>query len=321
MATAAQTIEALVPVGKLAGLLPGSLERIMRALKEAEGQNLIPMSQKGGGKGRVELQPQHHTNFAIGIMAPDTIAQAAAVVPVYRALIPVQKTVTHTDYAGDEVITRSKTYRRGKPTLLSGMLPWDNPPDVDLGQTLEKILLDFDTIAAEIPILECTAWRVRPWVEITFRINHAVTETLAFGPAPDLLAALTTAPDWMRPAGTCFSMPVVFFRILAELARDSMRQGQQISSNAAGGTAAEDANTTTPAAGGTGPASVDKASQPGGNPVISAEATSQQDSDENKKGQSHRPSASHGSPSSDHPNQRKDEPPWPISNSPIQSAG
>jgi hypothetical protein len=96
--------------------------------------------------------------------------------------------------------------------------------------------------------------------------------------------------------------------------------------------------TTTPATGGAGPASVDstkvktKASQPGCPPVkpktIATDVSedvdqdvNQEDSDEKKRGQSPHPFSSLGSPSSDRSNQRKDEPPWPISNSQTQSAG
>jgi hypothetical protein len=86
--------------------------------------------------------------------------------------------------------------------------------------------------------------------------------------------------------------------------------------------------TTTPATGGAGPASVDstkvktKASQPGCPPVkpipIATDVSedvdqdvNQEDSDEKKRGQSPPPFSSHGSPSCDRSNQRKDEPPWP----------
>jgi len=238
MTTAAQTVEAVATAGEAGGLTLSGLERTMRFLKEAEGQNLIPMSRKGGGKGRVDLQPPHFVNFKIGIMAADTVTQVAAVVPVYRALIPVRKTITRTEVVGDEVVARSKTYQRGQPTLLSGMLPWDNPPDKNLGQALETILLDYDTIAAEVPIIECATWRTRPWVEITFRVGNGVTETHAFGPAPDLLAPLAAQSTWSRPAGVCFFLPDAIIRILSELARNSVRQEQQLSSDAAHGVAA-----------------------------------------------------------------------------------
>jgi hypothetical protein len=50
--------------------------------------------------------------------------------------------------------------------------------------------------------------------------------------------------------------------------------------------------TTTPATGGTGPASIDQASQPGANPVNDAVGSNQQDSDERERGQSPTPSTS-----------------------------
>jgi len=77
--------------------------------------------------------------------------------------------------------------------------------------------------------------------------------------------------------------------------------------------------TTTPATGGAGPASVVKSSklakvsQPSGNSVDLAGVLTrpqQQDSDEKKRGQSPPPFSSHGSPSSDPTDQQKDEPPW-----------
>jgi hypothetical protein len=319
MATAAQTIEALAPAFEPAGLTLGSLGRTMRALKEADGPELVPKSMKGGGKGRVDLQSPHLVNFGIAIMAADTITQAAAVVPIYRALIPVQKKVVRTEVVGDEVIARSKTYERWGPTLLSSMLPWEDPPDIDLGKSLEIILRKYDAVTAEIPIAECVAWRVRPWVEITFRISDDVTETYAYGPAPDLLAPLSAWLTWSRPPGACFSMPVAVFKTLAELAHDGAH-GQQTSSNEAGGTASKDTKTTTPATGGTGPASTDEASQPGVDPVKTADSNNQQDSDERERGQSPAPSSSLGSPSSDQTDQLEGEILWPRSNLRTQSA-
>jgi hypothetical protein len=84
-------------------------------------------------------------------------------------------------------------------------------------------------------------------------------------------------------------------------------------------TSSTSSETTTPATGGAGPASVvkssklTKANQPSGNSGDLAGALSrphQQDSDEKKRGQSPHPFSSHGSPSSDRSNQRKDEPLW-----------
>jgi hypothetical protein len=69
--------------------------------------------------------------------------------------------------------------------------------------------------------------------------------------------------------------------------------------------------TTTPATGGTGPASIDQASQPGANPVNDAVGSNQQDSDERERGQSHPSFSSLGSPSSGQTDQLEDEPLWP----------
>jgi hypothetical protein len=77
--------------------------------------------------------------------------------------------------------------------------------------------------------------------------------------------------------------------------------------------------TTTPATGGTGPASIETASQPGANPVNIARLDSQQDSDERERGQSPTPSSSLGSPSSGQTDQLKDETLWPNARFRIQS--
>jgi hypothetical protein len=285
----------------------------------------MPKSKKGGGTGRVDLQRPHLVNFAIALMAADTITQAAAVVPVYRSLILVEKTSITTERIGDEVITRSRTLRRMRPertTILTsaGEPPlWVDPPDVDLGEALENILQRYDP-RIEAAIKECVAWRSRPWVEITFRTGPNETETHAFGPAPDLFTGLSTYSTRTRPPGACFAMPVEVFKILAKLARDAERDlGPKPSSDAAGKAAAEAPETATPAQDVTGPASVDMASQPGANPVDLAEVTSQQDSGEKERGQRPPPS-SHGSPSSDPSDRPKDEP-WPRSNLQMQSAG
>jgi hypothetical protein len=328
VATTAQTIEELDPTLRPAGLTLGSLERVTRMLKQSNDPDLLPKSKKGGGTGGIDLQPRHLVNLKLAFAAADTAAEAPAVVPVYRALIPVQVTVTATeDHGGGKVAARSETKRREMPgrTLLATAdhLPvWDDPPDIDLGTFLENVLRRYDP-RVEAEIKEFAVWRARPWAEITARTGPGVTETWAFGPAPDLLAPFSAPWIWTRPPGVCCSLPVEVFKILGRLARDGMRQDQRLSSDAAGGTAAEDTETTTPAAGGTGPASVvdaSKASQPGGNPVIS-EVSTQQDSDANKKGQSSPPSASHGSPSSDFTDQPKDDPPWPSSSLSMPAAG
>jgi hypothetical protein len=299
MATSAETIEQTAPELAKAGRTVGSLERLMKTLKATDDPTVMPKSPKGGGAGAVQLQPRHFANYMIAVMAAETVVHAASVVPVYRALIPVRKTIVRTEYAGDEVVTRSKTYQRGKPTLLSSMLPWDNPPNTELGQALENILLNYDAMAADVPILKCAAWWAQPWAEITFRVGNGVTETHAFGPAPDLLQPLLAPSTWVRPPGGCFFLPVPIFSILARLAREGLRAaGYKISSDAAGGTAAEDTKTATPATGGTGPASADTlASQPGGDPVNLAGQSNQQDSGRKKREQSPPPFSPHGSPS------------------------
>jgi hypothetical protein len=327
VATSAQTIEELDPTLRPAGLTLGSLERVTRMLKQADDKTLLPKSKKGGGVGGIDLQPRHLVNLTLAIAAADTAAEAPAVVPVYRALIPVQVTITATeDHGGGKVAVRSETKRREMPgrTLLATadhLPPWEDPPDIDLGTFLENVLRRYDP-RVEAEIKEFAVWRARPWAEITARTGPGVTETWAFGPAPDLLAPFSAPWIWTRPPGVCCSLPVEVFKILGRLARDGMRQsGPQPSSDAAGGTAAEDTETTTPAAGGTGPAPVDAmVSQPSGDSVDLADGSNQQDSAKKREEQCSAPSAPHGSPSSDLPDRPKDKPPW-ISSLPMDAAG
>jgi hypothetical protein len=118
-------------------------------------------------------------------------------------------------------------------------------------------------------------------------------------------------------------VPFRMFELIADLARDGERgHGHKPSSDAAGGTAAEDTETATPAAVGTGPASADAmASQPGGDPVNLADESSQQNSDEKERGQRSPPFEPPGSPSSEPPDRPKEEPRWLRSNLPMRSAG
>jgi hypothetical protein len=323
MATTAQTIEKVAPAVAAAGLTPGGLDRLMRSLKEANDPDLMPKARKGGGTGGVDLQTRHHMNFAFAIMAADTIAEAPSVVPIYRALIPIQVTRTQVEYGDDnQVILRTTSYGRGHPPPLYCMKPWDDPPDTDLGQALENILRNYDALPAR-PISECLVWRAHPWVEITFHITPFIRETWGFGPAPDLLAPLSAPWTLEKPAGVCFSAPTEMFRVLADLVRDAERDhGHKSSSDAAGGAAGADTETATPAAGGTGPASVDDiAGQPGCSPVNPDDVTSHQDSGKKKRRQRSAPSAPHGPPSTAFMDQWKDVPPWQKSNLPMGSAG
>jgi hypothetical protein len=328
MATSFEIIEQTAPELAAAGLTPGGLDRLMQALKKANDPDLMPRGGRGGAARAAQLQVRHFANYLIAIMATDAVVHAASVVPVYRALIPIQKTIIKTERVGGEVVTRSTTYRRklpGPTTLLSGSGDppvWDDPSDIDLGLLLENTLRHYDSLI-ESQIKECVAWRARPWVELTVRNASDLTETWAFGPAPDLLAPLLARANWTRPVGVSFSMPVAVFKILAELARDDAPVvGHKNSSDAADGTAAEDTKTATPAAVGTGPASADAlASQPSGNSVNLAGRSNQQDSGKKKRRQRSASSSSPGSPSSDPSDKPKDEPPWPQSNLRTQLAG
>jgi hypothetical protein len=332
MATAAQTIESVMPDLEGVGYKPSTLAQLVWRM---QGGDLIPKAGKGGGIVGIDLQVPPLTNFAIGIAAVEIIKEAAAVVPVYRALIPIQKTITTTECDGlGKIVIRLETKRRILPeprTLLSTVdrpltealaEVWNDPPDIDLGLLLENTLRHYDP-SVEAQIKEFLVWRSRPWAELTVRNAPGVTETWTFGPAPDRLEPSATSSAWTQPSGICFSMPVGIFKTLARLAHDSVRQDQQHSSDAAAEAAVEDAETMTPAAVGARPASVDNSpmvNQPGSRPVI-LQGHAQQDSDANKRGQSPHTSASRGSPSSDHSDQRRDVPPWPSSNSPRRSAG
>jgi hypothetical protein len=249
MATSVDTIERTAPELEAAGLTVGALDRLMQTLKKPNDPDIMPRSPKGGGPRSAHLREKHLTNYAIGVMATDTIVHAASIVPDYRALIPVQMTKTRTMGSLDgETESKLTVYSRWLPPSGNAPLLWKDPPNVNFGEFLEHLLREHDAITerykqtygAEIyPILECMTWRARPWVEITLYHEPWETQTFAFGPEPDLLSATVMSSFWTRPAGVCFSMPPNVFKILAELARDTERVlGGRHTSDAAHGMAA-----------------------------------------------------------------------------------
>jgi hypothetical protein len=161
-----------------------------------------------------------------------------------------------------------------------------------------------------VPILKCAAWWAQPWVEITFSVGPTVTETYAFGPAPDLLQPLLSPTVWERPPGGCFYLPVGVIGILARMAREGLE--------AAGYKIVPKTTTPTRRATGSAPVDFSCASQPGCTPVASGpNIVGLKDSGRKKRGQSS-PALSG---SSNPPDRQKDEPPWQRSNWRIWSAG
>jgi hypothetical protein len=249
MATSTDTIERTIPDLEPAGLTVGGLDRLMQALKKPDDPDLMPKSRQGGGGGAAHLRERHLTNYAIGVMAADPVVHAASVVPVYRSLIPVQMTATQTTSSLDgETESKSIVFTRWLEPSGNSPRLWKDPPNVNFGEFLEHLLREHDAITARheqtygaeiYPILDCTVWRAKPWVEITLYAEPWETQTFAFGPEPDLLSATVMSSFWARPPGVCFSMPVNVFKILAELARDTERVlGGRHSSDAARGMAA-----------------------------------------------------------------------------------
>jgi hypothetical protein len=245
MATSAETIERTIPDLEPAGLTVGGLDRLMQTLKKPNDPDLMPKSRTGPGiRGATHLREKHLTNYAIGVMATDTVVHAASVVPVYRALIPVQMTKTRaTPLLDGQTESKSTVFSRWLAPSGNSPLLWKDPPNVNLGEFLEHLLHEHDAITARYkqtygaeiyPILDCTAWRAKPWVEITLYHEPWETQTFAFGPEPDLLSATVMSSFWTRPPGVSFTMPVNVFKILAELARDTERVlGGRNSSDAA----------------------------------------------------------------------------------------
>jgi hypothetical protein len=315
MATGAQATER---VAKPMGVSLTLVERAARILKEADA-DLWPKAKKGGGKGAAHVMPSHLVNLLLALMTADPITEAPEIVPRYRALIPGR-------YRGHDVDVFEHGHVDGMADILNDFCPGSN-----LGERLEGLVRNLmngeNRSRASKLLRSLTVGRShQSGGEITASIEVS-TGTIEFVvPIGDLFSSMQMQNDTEHSGipeaaiSDTKSVPFRIFEIMADLVLDTERElGQSTSSDAAGDTAAKDVETTTPATVATGPAHVDKASQPGANPVSPADVSNQQDSDEKERGQSPAPSSSYGSPSSKPSARSKDEPPWPRSNSPTHA--
>jgi hypothetical protein len=319
MTTGAQATEA---IAKSTGVSLTLVERAARILKEADA-DLWPKAKKGGGKGAAHVTPSHLVNLLLALMTADPITEAPEVVPRYRNLIPGR----YDDPDVDVFETESVDHIDRLTGILNEFCPGSN-----LGERLEGLVRTLMKLEDRSQVRK----RLGSFtVGRSYQSGGAISASLEVStgtvgfvvPIGDLLSSMQdAAEDSANPEAAISntkSVPFRIFEILADLALDTERMlGRSASSDAAGGTAAEDTETATPAAGGTGPASADAmASQPSANSVNLGRSSDHQDSGQKKRGQRPPPFEPHGSPSFDPSDRPKDEPPWPQSNLRMQSAG
>jgi hypothetical protein len=319
MTTGAQATEA---IAKATGVSLTLVERAARILKEADA-DLWPKAKKGGGKGAAHVTPAHLVNLLLTLMGADPLTEAPAIVPRYRNLIA--ESPHHPEE--DVFETESFNHRDRMSAILDEFCPGSN-----LGERLEGLirnLMDVETRnrARKRLGLFTVGRSHQDGGRITASLDVLPGVVNFVEPLGDLFPSMQNGAE---PSGTPKAaisqtkvVPFAIFEILADLALDTERaHGHKPSSDAAGGAAAEDVKTTTPATGGAGPASADAlAGQPGGNPVNLAGESTQQDSGRKEREQSSPPSSPPGSPSSEPPDRPKEESSWPRSSLRMPSAG
>jgi hypothetical protein len=310
MATATQAIE---KIAEATGQYTASVALLARHCRNKQDDRgpLWPRSSQGGRSGAAHVNEFHAINLTIGMLATNTLAQAVEQIARYRALNrmgnplrPIGSTVLSgnmTDYPADVIAD-------------------DLCPGSTLGEALENLVRSMMShekrAQACEKIRDVTVFRSTETAYI-----NTICGTVAYYKAPPgLLSVMMDEPNFEeKPEAEMritASVPIRYFEILADLVLDTerVRGKSQLSPDdkapeAAGSTNAEDADTTTPATVGAGPAHVDEASQPGWSPA-NAERDIQQDSDERERGQSHPSFSSLGSPSSGPIDQPEGEPPW-----------
>jgi hypothetical protein len=321
MATATQAIE---KIAEATGQYTASVALLARHCRNKQDDRgpLWPRSSQGGRSGAAHVNEFHAINLTIGMLATNTLAQAVEQIARYRALNrmgnplrPIGSTVLSgnmTDYPADVIaddLFPGSTLGEALESLVRSMMSHEKR-----AQACEKI--------RDVTVFRSTE---------TAYINTICGTVAYYKAPPGLLSVMMDEPNFEeKPEAEMritASVPIRYFEILADLVLDTerVREKSQLSPDdkapeAAGSTNAEDADTTTPATVGAGPAHVDEASQPGANPVNPAERDIQQDSDERERPQSPTPSSSPGPPSSDQTDQLEDETLWPRSNLRTQSA-
>jgi hypothetical protein len=280
-----------------------------------------PRSRQGGRGGAAHVNEFHVINLSLGMLATNTLAQAVEQVARYRGLSRMGNPLRPT---GSMMLSGSAT------DYPADGIADDLFPGSTFGEALESLVRSMMNHEKRDQACE----KVRD-VTVSRGIDMAYINTISgaiayYKPPPGLLSFMMDEPNPDRRPEAEMSVratvPIRFFEILADLVLDTERiQGKQQlppddkSPEAAGSTNAEGIDTTTPATVGAGPASIDKASQPGANPVNPADTNNQQDSDERERGQSPAPSSSPGSPSSGQTDQLKDKTLWPNARFRIQS--
>jgi hypothetical protein len=309
-------------------------ERTALILRTADGgDDLWPTSGRGGGIKAARPKVPQLVNFGLASVVANPLSEAPELVRRYRKMVPAKhsRLVMFGMFGSDpEDWAKSEEYVSG---LIKEICPGETLGD--MLESLVRYLMSTDQPteregrrAFARKFMRClTVHRFRfpggaIGASLEFNGGSQSFREITPGLFPQMTEDGSDNPD-MPPAAIhdLSSMPYRLFEIMADLALDTERElGQSASSDAASSTAAKDAETTTPATVGAGPAHVDKASQPGANPVNPADSSNQQDSDEKERGQSPAPSSPRGSPSSNPSDRPKDEPPWPISSSRMQSA-
>jgi hypothetical protein len=332
MATVAEAVQA---ISEATGVARVTVDRAALMLRLGPG-DLWPTGKRGGGGGAAHVRQHHVVNLLIAAMVADPLNDAPETVRQVRDLEP-ECSITITQIQAGPTTTTVSTWHSARLPKQNGLE--EDPLVADLfgmgktlGEMLDVMVVGFchppfrDLLQTHIE--HFLLWRSKRSAKIVIARPTGRTE-LIYSPPSGALLDLMGVPESNeeQPAAPIEGIQRIsgkIFAVMADLVLDTLRVQGKLPSE-----------TMTPATGATGPASVDtktkvtkvtkvpkvKVSQPGANPVVSAEHNSQQDSDAYKSGQSPLPSASHGSPSSDHPYQRRDVSSWPSSNSPRRSAG
>jgi hypothetical protein len=321
MATTAEAIERMAVA---TGIPRVTVERAAFILRKAD-DDLWPTGGRGGGIKAARPKVSHLVNLCLTIVALDPLTEAPELVRRYRELVPAppNRLLMLAKFGPDrERWTQSEEF---VSKFLDRLCPGSTLGDM-LDELVRHLMSADDRVFAREHLRSFTVHRFRfAGGAIGASLETSGGDRSFREPVGGLLPLMEDGLEDPRvPAAAVSDIASVgykLFEIMADLALDTECElGQSASSDTASRTAAKDVETTTPATVGTGPAPVDKASQPGANPVNSADTSNQQDSDENKRGQCPLPFSPHGSPSSDHSNQRRDDPPWPSLDSPLRSA-
>jgi hypothetical protein len=331
MVKAAEAIEAIEAE---TGIPRVTIERAAYILRRADG-DLFPTGGRGGGTAAPRPTVPHLVNLVLAIYAADPLNEAPELVRRYRDLVPAPPNrlwMLAKLGSGFDVWARSEKYVSDVLDLLC--------PGATLGDMLDGLVRHL--MSAEYPMMRAERRAFARQNLTSFSVWHHRFRGGAIGaslitpigtrsfrePVGGLLPLMEEGlEDRGIPAAAAMdivAIPSAIFEILADLALDTERaHGHKPSSDAPGGPDAKDAKTTTPTRRTAGPAPVDdKESQPSCHSAIGGgSGLGHQDSGRKKRGQCPPPFEPPGSPSSDDLEQSKDEPPWPISNLRMQSAG